>query len=161
MLTHSVRVDLEADWVVDGLQERLAAVSEVKHGKDGSTSYKCALLGISNVHNMDIVMAVHLELGVDIVPLVLRWQVNLNFSGGASNRVLDARVADLRANKDVGSKHELMVKVIGHLVLRVLVPHWSHDGKTIAGGLEEQVVHVVCLSVPLLDGSKSSTLHTW
>ena len=69
MLTHGVRVDFEADWVLDGLEERFAVISEVKDGQDGSTSHEGALLGVSNVHNMDIIMAIHLKLGVDIVPL--------------------------------------------------------------------------------------------
>jgi hypothetical protein len=52
-----------------------------------------------------------------------------------------------------------VVKIVGHLILRVLVPHWAHNGQTSAGGLEEQVVHVVGLSVSLVDSSESSALN--
>lgn len=158
VIAQMVRVDLEADGVVNGLEKRQASVSEVKDGKDGSTSHKCALLLISNVHDMDVVMAFDLKLGVDVVPLLGWRQIYLNFGSAAKESVLNRRVADFGANKDIVSEHELMVQVKGHLVLREFVEHWTHDGETIAGGLKEQVVHVVRLSIPLHDGVMSNAL---
>ena len=159
VLMHRVRVDLEAHGIFDGLEKRLASVVEVKDGKDGSTSNERALLGVSNVHNMDVVVAVNLELRVDVVPLGLRRKVHINFGSSSKDGIFDTRVANLRAYKDVGSEHELMVQVIGHLILRELVEHRTHDRETIAGGLKEQVVHVVSLSIPLLDRGIGNTLH--
>jgi hypothetical protein len=53
-----------------------------------------------------------------------------------------------------------VVQVKGDLILRELVPHRADNGKTSLGGLEEQVVHVMSLSVSLLDGSTDGTLDT-
>jgi len=53
-----------------------------------------------------------------------------------------------------------MVQVKGGQILGELVPHRADNGKTGSGGLEEQVVHVVTLSVSLLDSSLDNTLNT-
>jgi len=161
VLAHSVRVDLETDGVVDGLEEGLAAVGEVEDGEDSATSDEGALFGIGNMHNVDVVVAVDLKLGVDVVPLLSGWEVDLDLGGGTVDGVLNAWVANLWADENVRSEHELMVQVEGHLVLGELVPHGTHDRQTSVGGLEEQVVHVVALSVSLLDSSKSGTLDAW
>lgn len=159
VLTHSIGVDLEFDRVLDGMEERFAVMLKVKDGKDRSTSNESALLRIGNVHDVDIVVAVYLKLGVDVVPLGCGWQVHLNLGCRTSNRVLNARVANLGADENIRSKHELMVEIVGHLILGVLVPHGTNDGQTSVGGLEEQVVQVVTLSVSLLDGSESGALN--
>lgn len=155
---HCVSVDLKTDGIFDGLSKRLSRVGEVQDWEDGTTSHEGTLFGISDLHDVDIITRVNLNLGVDVIPLGGGWQVDLDLGGGASNGVLDTRVADFRADKNVRSEHELMVQVKGDLILRELVPHRADDGETGLGGLEEQVVHVMSLSVSLLDGSTDGTL---
>jgi hypothetical protein len=159
MITHCVGVDFETDGVLNSLKEGFGGISEVQDGEDGATANKGALLGVSDVHNSELVLGVHLELGVHIVPLGGRWEVDLDFGGAAEDSVLNARVTDLGGNKDVLTEHELVVQVEGHLVTRELVPHGADNGKTSVGGLEEGVVEVVALSISLLDGSEGSSLN--
>ena len=159
--TEGISVDLEADGVVDGLEERLTAVSEVEDWEDGTASHEGALLGISDASDVDIVMGLNLELGVDIVPLGGGWEVDLDLGAATEKGVLDSGVANLGADEDIRSEHELVVQVVGHDILRELVPHGADDGETGLGGLEEEVVHVVSLGVSLVDGGEGSSLHTW
>ena len=88
------------------------------------------------------------------------WEVDFDICGGTEESVLNAWGSDLGANKNVRSEHELVVQVIGHLVKRELHEHGTDNGETSLRGLEEEVVHVMCLSVSLLDGSKDSLLDT-
>ena len=88
------------------------------------------------------------------------WEVDFDICGGTEESVLNAWGSDLGADKNVRSEHELVVQVIGHLVKRELHEHGTDNGETSLRGLEEEVVHVMCLSVSLLDGSKDSLLDT-
>lgn len=101
MLAHGVSVDIETDGLGDGVSERLDVVAKVEHGEDGSASDEGTLLGVSNVDDVDVVVGVDLELGVDVVPLGGRGKVDLDFGGGTVDGVLDARVADLGADQDI------------------------------------------------------------
>ena len=96
VLAHRVGVDLETDRVLDGLKERLSAIREVQHGQDGAAAHEGALLGVADVDDVDVVVGVDLELGVDVVPLRGGGKVNFDLGGAAGNGVLGARVADLR-----------------------------------------------------------------
>jgi len=96
VLAHRVGVDLETHWVLDGLKERLSAIREVQHGEDGATAHKGALLGVTDVDDVDVVVGVDLKLGVDVVPLRGGWKVDFDLGGAAGNGVLGARVTDLR-----------------------------------------------------------------
>ena len=156
--SHLVRVDLETDGIINCLKQRFAIVVEVKDGEDSTTSDEGALLLITNWDDVDIVMSINLKLGVDIVPLRSGWEVDLNVGGATSDGVLSHGVADLGRHKDVGAPHELVVQVKGLAVLGELVPHGADDGETVLRGLEEQVVEVVGLGVPLLDGGKDGAL---
>ena len=108
---------------------------------------------------MDVVLGVHFKLGVDIVPLVGRWQIYFDLGGATSDAIFNFWATNLGADEDVRSEHELMVQVICQLIKRIFVPHWAHNGQASLGGLVEEVVHVVGLGVSLLDGSKDDTLH--
>ena len=130
VLEHGVSVDLETDWVLDSLEERLTAIVEVQNWKDRSTSDEGALLSVGDVHETDFIHAVDLKLRVHVVPLGGWWEIDLDLGGGTSDSVLDARVANLGADEDVRSEHELMVEIICQFILRVLVPHRADYGKT-------------------------------
>ena len=88
VLAHGVGVNLEADWVLNSLEERLSRLLEVKDGEDRATADPSALLSITNVLDEDVVVGGDLELGVDIVPLGSGWQINLDFGGAAGDGVL-------------------------------------------------------------------------
>ena len=60
VLTHGVGVDFKTDGVLNGLKERFAGISEVQDGEDGSTANEGALLGVSDMHNGEFVLSVHL-----------------------------------------------------------------------------------------------------
>ena len=155
---HLVGVDLKTDWVINCLKQRLAVVMEVQDREDGAASHEGALLLVANWDDVHVVVGIHLQLGVDVVPLGSGREVDLDLGGAAGDGVLSHRVANLGRDKDVGAEHELVVQVEGLAVLGELVPHGADDGETVLRGLEEQVVQVVGLSVPLLDGGKDGAL---
>ena len=161
VVEQSVGVDLKADWVLDGLAQGLTRVSEVQDGEDSATTDEGALLLVADWHDASGVERLHLELGVDVVPLASRWQVDRDVGRGSSDGVLDVWVADLGGDEDVVAEHELMVQVESQLILWELVPHRTNDGDTSLRGLKEGVVEIVGLSISLLDGSKDDALHTW
>ena len=155
---HGVGVDLKADWVLNSLEERLSRLLEVKDGKDRATTDPCALFGIADVLDEDVVVGGDLKLGVDIVPLGSGWQINLDLGCATGDGILHRWSANLGGDKDVWAEHELVAQVESLAILRELHPHRAHDGETSLSGLVEQVVHVVRLSVSLLNSSEDGPL---
>ena len=58
VLAHDVGVDLETDRCLNSLHEGLSGVGEVEDWEDSATSHEGALLGVTDVSNMDGVLSV-------------------------------------------------------------------------------------------------------
>ena len=131
----------------------------VKHREDCSAPHEGALLLISDVNSLEAIDVRHRVLGVEVVPLFVRREVDLDWRCATEMGHVRSWLANLWCYKDVRSKHELVIEVKRVNILWEFVPHRADDWCSVGGGLEEQVVEVVNLLISLMNCFPDHMLH--
>ena len=134
---------------------------EVEDWKNGASLDPGALLLIGHMDDLRKVRHWHDLLGVDVVPLLGGWKVDLDLGNSTKERHGWVLVANLGCYEDVLTEHELSVELESHLVLGELHPHGTNDGESIGVSFKEEVVEVVDHGVSGVDGSQRNSLDSW